>query len=122
MVRVAVSVLGLWLCLAFAPAAADGPADLEPAFRNTIVSTYPDGRTARLWLNRDGSYHAEGRDDGPSSGRWTRQGSRICIRQRRPFVAPFSYCTEIPRGDVGTSWTARAVTGEMIRIQVIAGR
>lgn len=120
MVRLGIVALGLWL--AAAPAHADAPPDLEPAFRNTIVSTYPDGRTARLWLNRDGTYQAAGQEGGPSSGRWTRHGSRICIRQRRPFPAPFSYCTEIPRGGVGTSWTARAVTGEMIRIQVIAGR
>ena len=26
------------------------------AFGSTIVSTYPDGRQAELWLKRDGTY------------------------------------------------------------------
>jgi hypothetical protein len=101
---------------------ASANAALEPAFSNTIVSTYPDGRQAKLWLNRDGSYRAAGRRGKPSSGRWTLKGERICLKQQKPFPAPFSYCTEIRQGGVGTSWTGKAVTGEPIRISVVAGR
>lgn len=96
-------------------------ADLKPAFSNTIVSTYPDGRKARLWLNADGSYRAQGRRGKPSSGKWTLKGDRICLKQRKPFVAP-SYCTAVVKGGVGTSWASKAVTGEKIRVQVVAGR
>ena len=48
--------------LAFAfvtPAAAAPP--VEAAFGNTVVTTYPDGRTQLLWLSRDGAYTAKGR-------------------------------------------------------------
>jgi hypothetical protein len=38
------------------PVALAETSPLELAFSNTIVSTYPDGRKAKLWLNRDGSY------------------------------------------------------------------
>ncbi|WP_377355211.1 hypothetical protein [Phenylobacterium terrae] len=104
------------------PALATAPEVLQPAFKNTIVSTYPDGRQAKLWLNPDGTYRAAGRRGKPSSGRWTLKGEEICLKQQRPFPAPFSYCTAVRRGGVGTSWTGKAVTGEQIRISVVAGR
>ena len=105
-----------------APVFASTTSVLEPAFSNTIVSTYPDGRKAKLWLNRDGSYRAQGRRGKPSSGRWTLKGERICLKQTRPIAGPFSYCTAVKRGGVGTSWSGKAVTGEPIRISVVAGR
>lgn len=119
MTRTTIAALAAFSLLT-GPAAAQ--AALEPAFRNTIVSTYPDGRTAKLWLERDGSYRGEGRRGKPSSGRWTLKGEQICLKQRKPFAAPFSYCTPIRSGGVGTSWRAKAVTGEPIRVTVVAGR
>ena len=110
------------LALACTPAHAADVSALEPAFTNTIVSTYPDGRTARLWLNRDGTYRAQGRRRTDSSGTWTLKGEKLCLKQRKPFPGPFSYCTGIKRGGVGTRWTGKAVTGEKITIQVAAGR
>ena len=112
----------LALSTASLPAAAQNVSLLEPAFSNTIVSTYPDGRTAKLWLNKDGTYRAQGRRGKPSSGRWTLKGERICLKQSRPVPGPFSYCTGVKRGGVGTSWSGKAVTGEPIKIRLVAGR
>ena len=112
----------LGLALLAPPALAAGVADLQPAFSNTIVSTYPDGRKAKLWLNKDGSYRAQGRRGKSSSGKWSLKGQKICLKQSRPVSGPFSYCTEVKRGGIGTSWTGKAVTGERIRIQLVAGR
>lgn len=111
------TVLALAAALAVSPA----PPGLEAAFTGTVVSTYPDGRTAKLWLNRDGSYRGQGRRGRPSSGRWTLKGERICLRQSRPFPAPFAHCTRVP-ADGATSWTDRAVTGERIHVELVAGR
>ena len=119
MIRVASIILALTFS---APALANETALLEPAFSNTIVSTYPDGRTAKLWLNRDGTYRAQGRRGKPSSGRWTLKGQRICLKQTKPMAGPFSYCTDVKRGGVGTSWPGKAVTGERIQIKVVSGR
>ena len=113
------------LVLVIAAAAANPPAysaDLAPAFDNTIVSTYPDGRTAELWLNRDGSYAAEGRRHDRSSGHWTVKGDKICLRQSKPWAPPFGFCTPMFQGDVGSTWTAKAVTGETIHVTLVAGR
>ncbi|HEV2532834.1 hypothetical protein [Phenylobacterium sp.] len=105
------------ILLAVHPAAAS--VSLSDAFGGTIISTYPDGRTARLWLQASGDYTAEGRRGDRSSGHWRQQGERMCLRQSRPFPSPFSFCTPMPSGD---SWTAKAVTGEPIRVQLVRGR
>ncbi len=57
-----------------------------------------------------------------SSGRWRVSGEQICFRQSRPFPYPLSYCTTLVRGGVGTVWSGKAVTGEPIRIELVAGR
>jgi hypothetical protein len=109
--------LGLFLA---APAVA--APSVEAAFGNTIVSTYPDGRTAKLWLHRGGAYDGRGRRGKPSSGQWTIKGDKICLRQKKPTPAPFAYCTPLSAGGVGAAWSARAVTGEPIRVSVVKGR
>jgi len=102
-----------------APAQAKG---LDAAFSNTIVSTYPDGRTAELWLNRDGTYDAEGRRHDRSSGHWTMKGDKVCLRQSKPLAVPLQFCTPTFQGSVGSTWTAKAVTGEQVRVKLVAGR
>ena len=113
------------LLAAFAAAAVSSStlmAALEPAFANTIVSTYPDGRQAKAWLNRDGSYRGQGRGGGVTSGRWSLKGEKVCLRQQRPVPIPLSYCTPVHQGGVGTTWSGKAVTGETVQLQLVAGR
>lgn len=107
------------LCLV-APVAAVAAesSPLARAFGNTVVSTYPDGRTGLLWLKTDGSYDAKGRHRTSSSGKWTLRGGRVCLKQAKPRAAPFSYCTALPSGE---SWRARAVTGEPIIVRIVRG-
>ena len=95
---------------------------LEPAFSNTIVSTYPDGRQARLWLDPDGGYRALGRRGEPTRGTWRIKGEKLCLKQSRPFAVPFSYCTPVMGGEVGDVWIRRAVTGELLHVRLEHGR
>lgn len=106
-------------CIAAAPA--PDVSLLEPAFGNTIVSTYPDGRTGHLWLKADGTYSYEGRRKTPSSGRWTLKGTKFCLKQSKPKSIPFSYCPPIKSGGVGTTWPGKAPTGEKIQLKLVAG-
>ena len=94
---------------------------LELAFGSTIVSTYPDGRQAELWLKRDGSYAAEGRRHDRSGGNWQVKDDKLCLKQHQPFPAPFSYCTGVPKGGLDKPWTAKAFTGEAISIKLVRG-
>ena len=103
-----------------APAA---PAAMSPAFHNTIVSTYPDGRKAELWLSADGTYTAEGRKHDRSNGVWTLKGSdQICLRQKSPATVPLPYCTAVPSGGVGSTWSAKGVFGDPLKVRLVAGR
>jgi hypothetical protein len=117
--------ISLALLLFASPVAAPGQPSpqerLKVAFGNTVVSTYPDGRKGRLWLKPDGTYTAAGRRNTPSSGKWSIKGDRICLKQRQPIPGPFAYCTEVPTGGIGAEWPSKAVTGEKIRVKVIAG-
>ncbi len=113
----------LVLLAAFAlHAATPGEDPLAAAYGNTLVSTYPDGRTARLWLSPGGRYTGQGRRGGRNAGVWSVRGASVCFSQRRPIPVPIRYCTPMVTGGVGTRWTARAVTGETIRVEVVPGR
>jgi hypothetical protein len=120
-----ICALGLIPAFALAPMAAPSVAlaapDVSVAFGNTVVSTYPDGRKAHLWMKADGSYTATGRRGKPSSGTWSIKGDKVCLKQKKPTSAPFTYCTAAPTGGVGTSWKAKAVTGEPITVTVVKG-
>ena len=104
-----------------ATGAAAAARPVEKTFGNTIVSTYPDGREAELWLQRGGSYTARGRRGDGSSGHWSVKGGKLCLSQSRPIPSPFSFCTAIPDKPMGATWTGKAVTGEAIRVKVIKG-
>ena len=112
-------LLALPMAAVAAEPGASAPPEVRQAFGNTILSTYPDGRTARLWLQPSGDYTAMGRRGDRSRGRWRTSGDKLCLRQSRPIPAPFSYCTAIPSG---RSWTAKAVTGERIVVRLVEGR
>jgi len=100
-------------------AAAKPPPQVAQAFGNTIISTYPDGRKARLWLQPDGGYTAMGRRGDRSAGHWKLKGDKLCLKQSRPIPVWFSYCTGLPTGD---TWKAKAVTGEPIVVRLVKGR
>ena len=103
------------------PLAAHAAPKIDAAFGNTIVSTYPDGRTGHLWLKSDGSYDYAGRRKTPSSGKWSMKGGEVCLKQKKPTSAPFTYCTLAPSGGIGTTWAAKAVTGEKLKVKLVKG-
>jgi hypothetical protein len=102
-----------------------GPVDsspLEAAFGNTILSTYPDGKTATLYLDRDGSYTGQGRHKEFIDGRWSLRPGKVCFRQSHPFPVPFSICRPLVAPAIGDEWTVKAVTGETLAVTLLAGR
>jgi len=91
---------------------------MAPAFKGTIISTYPDGRQGRLWLNEDGTYKASGRRGDLSSGHWKVKGDSVCLSQSHPIPSPFAFCTPKPSA---STWKAKAVTGEAITVHIQKG-
>jgi hypothetical protein len=105
--------LGLIGGLVLLTAAARPPA-LEKAFNGTIISTYPDGRQAELWMKPDGTFTSMGRRHDRHSGRWSLKGEKVCFKR-----GLFGYCTAIP---TDTAFTTKAVTGETIKVKLTPGR
>ncbi|MBW0152086.1 MAG: hypothetical protein KXJ53_12830 [Phenylobacterium sp.] len=121
----AMGCVGFALSLVAAPAAAaaaEEPASLAAAFDNTIVSTYDNGRIAKLWLDPDGRYRGLGKSGDASSGHWTIKRDKVCLKQDKPLPVPFSYCTLIPEGGVGAVWIAKSVFGEALSVELVNGR
>ena len=107
---------------AHAAGVAAAPQGLAAAFGNTVKALYPDGRYQRIWFHADGSWEAFGRRGKWSSGKWTKKDEKVCLRQSRPFPAPFRYCTEFPStGGIGAVWTSHDMAGEPIRLTVVRG-
>lgn len=105
-----------------AQAAPPEPKGVAAAFGNTVVSIYPDGKQQRIWLKPDGSWEAIGRRGTWSSGKWTMKDEKVCLKQARPFPAPFRYCTDFPaEGGIGAVWTSKDMTGQPIKLTVVKG-
>ena len=105
--------LGLAAGLIRAPAgavAAEKPAALQKAFTHTIVSTYPDGRIAKLWMDPSGTFTSMGRRHDRHAGRWTLKGDKVCFRRGLG-----SFCTPVP---TEKAFTTKAVTGETIQVRL----
>jgi hypothetical protein len=94
--------------------AASPPPALQKAFSGTIVSTYPDGRIAKLWMNPSGTYTSMGRRHDRHTGRWSLKGEKVCFKR-----GLFGYCTQLPSEN---SFTTKAVTGETIQVRLVPGR
>jgi hypothetical protein len=115
------------LALLGAPPAHAAPAQapqtgLAAAFGNTVKALYRDGRAQRLWFKADGTWEAIGRRGTWSAGKWRLKDEKVCLKQSRPFPAPFQYCTEFPaQGGLGAVWTSRDMAGEPIRLTVVKG-
>jgi hypothetical protein len=103
--------------------AAPEPAGIAAAFGNTVKATYPDGRFQRYWFSPDHTWHAIGRRGTASSGKWTQKGGEtVCLKQTKPFPAPFKYCTSFPStGTVGSSWPAKDAGGGRITLALVKG-
>lgn len=105
--------LGLVAGLVLLTAASKPPA-IDKAFSSTIVSTYPDGRIAKLWMNPSGTFTSMGRRHEYHHGRWRLKGDKVCFRR-----GLFGYCTPIP---TESAFTTKAVTGETIQVRLVPGR
>ena len=114
----ATTVASIWL----APMTTLAASPVEAAFGNTIVSTYPSGRSTRLWLNRNGTYEGQRTNGKRTAGKWSLKGGKVCLRQTKPAGIPLTFCSKVPNGKVGATWTSKSPKGEPLRNRLVAGR
>src|SRR6185369_17658656 len=61
--------------------AADSSEQVKPAFGNTVLSIYPDGRSQKIWMHPDGSWDGQSRRGTPLAGRWSVKDGKVCMKQ-----------------------------------------
>lgn len=109
-------------CVAFAGLNAQA-AEVSPvaaAFGNTVVSSYPDGTSQKIWLHPDGSWDGVSRKGAHLAGRWTLRDDKVCLRQTNPPTLPIRYCTAVPpSGDA--QWSGKDVLGRPITLSLMKG-
>ncbi|CAN7505650.1 hypothetical protein LJR225_003605 [Phenylobacterium sp. LjRoot225] len=97
-------------------------AGVAAAFGNTVVSTYPDGTSQKIWLRADGSWTGLSRRNSPLAGSWAVKGAKVCLRQSQPPTLPVAYCTSLPASSQpGVQWTGRDVAGRAITLSLTKG-
>ena len=95
---------------------------VAPAFGNTVLALYPDGRSQKIWLHADGTWDGLSRRGQPLAGRWQLKGQQVCMRQVKPPTLPISFCTPFPeRTEPGVQWTSHDVVGEPIKLTLMKG-
>jgi hypothetical protein len=113
------------LTIAAAPsitAAAEPAAQVKPAFGNTVLSTYADGRSQKIWMHPDGSWDGQSRRGTPLAGRWNVKDGKVCMKQSKPPTLPVAYCTPFPENAyVGVTWTSKDMSGAPITLKVVKG-
>lgn len=119
-------VLGSWAAFsglnAQAAVEAGANAGVAPAFGNTVISVYPDGRTQKVWLHEDGSWDGLSRRGNALSGKWTVRADKLCLRQSKPPTLPISFCTVLPKDlHPGVTLTSKDLTGTPIQLKLLKG-
>lgn len=95
---------------------------MELAFGNTIVSSYRDGGWVRHWFDQDGSYRSHFKDGRRLTGRWSREGERLCINDIRPRMIVSRFCSRFTPVDGSRSWFVRDPLGRQVENRLVRGR
>ncbi|HEX3311384.1 MAG TPA: hypothetical protein VHS32_34495 [Streptosporangiaceae bacterium] len=102
--------------------AADSAEQVKPAFGNTVLSIYPDGRSQKIWMHPDGSWDGQSRRGTPLAGRWSVKDGKVCMKQSKPPTLPLAYCTAFPENTyVGVTWASKDMAGAPIQLKVVKG-
>jgi len=110
------------LTMAGAAQAFDGTPQVQPAFGNTVLSIYPDGRSQKIWMHPDGTWDGKSRRGTPLAGHWNVKDDKVCMKQSKPPTLPVAYCTRFPDNTyVGVTWTSKDMSGTPIQLKVVKG-
>ena len=98
------------------------PANVAAAFGNTVLSTYADGTSQKIWLRPNGRWDGLSRANHPLAGTWTARGDKVCLKQSKPPTLPLAYCTVLPSSSQpGVQWTGRDMGGRSITLSLTKG-
>ena len=93
---------------------------MATAYGNTVVITYGDGTTVKLFIDEGGSYTGDS-PMGASAGTWSISGGQTCFTQTSPEATPPS-CGATVSKNVGDVWQGTGQGGAPVTITIQAGR
>jgi hypothetical protein len=114
--------------LAGAAIAADDP--MAGAYGNTVVVTNGKGEASKLWINKDGTYKAQGADGKSGTGKWAlkENNSKYCATPDLPAdapkgtAAPKEACSEFKGAHkAGDKWDQNDANGQKVTVEIKAG-
>lgn len=115
------ALLGPMLATLAPPGHAQPPvADIAATFGNTVISTYPDGRSQKIWFQPGGAWTGLSRKGVPLAGHWTLKDGKVCLRQSKPPTLPISFCQALPP-DMIKGVDSRDVLGTPIHLHLVKG-
>ena len=121
------STLVLAAGLSGAAVASDDP--MAGAYGNTVLVTNAKGETSKIWINKDGSYKAQGADGKQGTGKWAlkENGKKYCATANLPAdapketPAPKEACSDFTGPHkVGDKWEQNDANGQKVTVEIRA--
>ena len=106
--------------IAAAPAAGD---TWSAAYTGTIVATYADGHSVKVFTNADHTFKIQPPSGDPLTGTWKDDGGQSCFTITAPAAAAGGppTCMAVKEYKVGDSFDGKDATGAFHAV-IIAGR
>ena len=91
-------------------------------YGNTVVCSYPDSSTTKVYMEKDGSYsliHGTFKE----KGTWKDDGTNVCYHATDPAPAPGAKAVCIPTRSfkIGDTWTVTDPKGKTCKAELKAG-
>ena len=110
--------------LALSAAAAYAGDPFAGYYGNTVSITYPDGKTAKAYVNADKTW--ERQQGGVTyKGTYEVTGDQVCFTQKEPPPPPEMkqpFCTKVEEHKAGDSWSTKDPKGNETKFTMTAGR
>jgi len=98
----------------------------EGYYGNTVNITYPDGKTAKAYVNPDKTYENHRSDGLTLKGTYeAKPDGTVCFTQKEPPPPPEMkqpFCTKVDPHKPGDSWSSKDDKGNETKLTMTAGR
>jgi len=95
----------------------------EGMYGNTVVCSYPDGRTTKVYLQPGGDFTVV-RNGQTIKGKWVDDGANVCYTETDPAppAGTKNVCVAAKPWKVGDGWTVNDPTGHSCSAVIAAGQ
>ena len=113
------STLVLAAGLSGAAVASDDP--MAGAYGNTVLVTNAKGETSKIWINKDGTYTAQGADGKQGTGKWALKDGKLGRQMIRSQVMRGDGSASVPPPALFQMFGQRFIIDSFVLSQVVFG-